>query len=43
MDDIGIERSYRDKIYNIIKSGYKNELDRDKLYEIVRMNYSLMS
>lgn len=43
MDDIGIEKSYRGKIHNIIKSGYKNELDGDKLYEIVRMNYSLMS
>lgn len=43
MDKMGIEKMYRGKLHNIIKNGYKNELDRDKLYEVVRVNYSLMN
>lgn len=43
MDAIGIEKVYRGKLHNIIKTGYKDELDRDKLYEVVRVNYSLMN
>lgn len=43
MDAIGIEKNYRGKLHNIIKTGYKDELDRDKLYEVVRVNYSLMN
>ena len=43
MDKIGIEKMYRVKLHNIIKNAYKDELDRDKLYEIVKVNYSLMN
>lgn len=38
-----IEKMYRSKLHSIIKSGYKDELDRDRLFEIIRMNYSLMN
>lgn len=43
MDKMSIEKSYRSKLHNIIKTGYKDELDRDRLYEIIKMNYSLMN
>ena len=43
MDKMGIEKPYRNKLHNIIKIGYKDEFDRDRLYEIIRMNYNLMN
>lgn len=43
MDQMGIEKIYRSKLHNIIKTAYKDELDRDRLYEIIRTNYSLMN
>lgn len=43
MDKMGIETIYKNKLHNIIKTGYKDEVDRDRLYEIVKMNYSLMN
>ena len=43
MDKMRIEKMYRSKLHSIIKSGYKDELDRDRLFEIIRMNYSLMN
>lgn len=43
MDKENIEKPYRSKLHNIIKTAYKDELDRDRLYEIIRMNYSLMN
>lgn len=43
MDMIGIEKIYREKLHAIIRSAYKNELDRDRLYDIVRANYNLMN
>ena len=43
MDKMRIEKMYRSKLHIIIKSGYKDELDRDRLFEIIRMNYSLMN
>lgn len=43
MDSLNIEKQYRNNLHNIIKTGYKDELDRDRLYEIIRMNYSLMN
>ena len=43
MDKMGIEKPYRSKLHNIIKIGYKDEFDRDRLYEIIRMNYNLMN
>ena len=33
MDKMSIEKSYRNKLHNIIKTGYKDELDSDRLYE----------
>ncbi|MCQ5202811.1 DEAD/DEAH box helicase family protein [Mordavella massiliensis] len=38
-----IEKIYRNKIHNIIKTAYREELDYDRLYEIIKMNYSLMN
>ncbi len=43
MDKMSIEKSYRNKLHNIIKTGYKDELDSDRLYEIIKTNYSLMN
>ena len=43
MDTENIEKMYRNKIHNIIKTAYREELDYDRLYEIIRMNYSLMN
>lgn len=43
MEKLRIEKLYRSKLHNIIKTGYKDELDRDRLYEIVQMNYRLMN
>lgn len=43
MDTLGVEKAYKTKLHNVIKTAYKDELDRDRLYEIVRMNYSLMN
>ena len=43
MDTHRIEKAYREKLPAIIRSAYKNELDRDRLYDIVRANYSLMN
>ena len=43
MNKMRIEKIYRGKLHSIIKSGYKDELERDRLYEIIRMNYSLMN
>lgn len=43
MDTMGIEKVYREKLHAIIRNAYKNELDRDRLYDIVRANYSLMN
>ena len=43
MDGLGIDRTYKSKLHNIIKNAYMNEIDRDKLYEIIKVNYSLMN
>lgn len=43
MDNLNIEKAYRGNLHNIIKTAYKDELDRDRLYEIVRINYNLMN
>nr|WP_300786758.1 DEAD/DEAH box helicase family protein [uncultured Acetatifactor sp.] len=43
MDKLNIERAYRSNLHNLIKTAYKDELDRDRLYEIVRTNYNLMN
>lgn len=44
MEKLGVEREYKTKLREIIKTAaYKEELDYDKLYEIIRMNYSLMN
>lgn len=43
MDSLKIEKIYRSSLHNIIKSGYKDEVDSDKLYEIIRANYSIMN
>lgn len=43
MDNIGVEKVYRGKLHGIIKNAYKDELDRDKLYDVIRVNYSLMN
>ena len=43
MDGLGIDRMYKSKLHNIIKNAYMNEIDRDKLYEIIKVNYSLMN
>ncbi|MCM1325824.1 MAG: AAA family ATPase [Bacteroidales bacterium] len=43
MEKLGIEKTYRSNMHNLIKTAYKDELDRDKLYEIVRTNYNLMN
>ena len=43
MDNLNIEKIYRGNLHSIIKTAYKEELDRDRLYEIVRINYNLMN
>lgn len=43
MDNIGIEKNYRSKLHSVIKGGYKDEMDYDRLYEVVRTNYNMMS
>ena len=43
MDKLSVGKPYRDKLHSIIKNAYKDELDFDRLYEIIKMNYSLMN
>lgn len=43
MDSLKIEKGYRGKLHNLVKQTYKDELDPDRLYEIIRMNYSFMN
>ena len=42
MDRIKIEKTYRNKIHKIIQDAFSDEFDREKLYDIIRMNYSCM-
>lgn len=43
MDTLGIEKEYRKKLHDIVKNAFNEELDRDRLYEIVKINYSMMN
>lgn len=43
MDTLGIEKEYRKKLHDIVKNAFNEELDRDRLYEVVKTNYSLMN
>jgi len=43
MDQLAIEKIYRSKLHSIIKTAYKDEIDSDRLYEIIKMNYNLMN
>ncbi|MDE6846286.1 MAG: ATP-binding domain-containing protein, partial [Lachnospiraceae bacterium] len=43
MDTLGIEKVYRKKLHDIVKNAFNEELDRDRLYEVVKTNYSLMN
>lgn len=43
MDEINVEKTYRNRIHTVIKSAYEEELDYDRLFEIIRMNYNLMN
>lgn len=43
MAELKIERRYTGKLHNIIKNAYKDELDYDKLYEVIQANYRMMN
>lgn len=43
MDKMGVEKTYKSSLHSVIKTGFKDEVDRDRLYEIIKMNYSLMN
>lgn len=43
MDELRINKEDRDKIYKMIGILYSEEMDRERLYEIIKLNYSLMN
>lgn len=42
MDEVGVPKSERQGFHVMITGMYKEEFDREKLYEIIRTNYNLM-
>ena len=43
MEILGVEKKYKANLHELIRTAFKDELDYDKLYEIIKMNYSLMN
>ncbi len=43
LDDLKIKKEFREKFHKLVGILHKEELDRDKLYEIIMMNYSMMN
>lgn len=43
LDELKVKKALREKFHKMIGILHKEELDRDKLYEIIRTNYSLMN
>ena len=42
LDELEVPKKLREKFHGLINSLYKEEFDRDKLYEIIQTNYNLM-
>ena len=42
MDELKIDKSKRNALHSIINAAYREEFDRDSLYEIILTNYSMM-
>ena len=43
LDDLGVNDSRtRGKIHQLIKTAFRGEFDRDKLFEVIKINYSFM-
>ncbi len=43
LEEIGVKKALREKFHGIIGVMYKEEFDRDRLYEIILTNYNLLS
>ena len=43
LEVLGVKKSLREKFHGIIGVMYKEEFDRDRLYEIILTNYNLLS
>lgn len=42
LDELGIPKKLREKFHGVVNTLYKEEFDRDRLYEIIQTNYNLM-
>lgn len=42
LEELEVPKKLREKFHGLINSLYKEEFDRDKLYEIIQTNYNLM-
>ena len=43
LDELRVPKHLREKFHSIIAALYKEEFDRDRLYEIIQTNYNLMN
>ncbi len=42
LDELNVPKKWREKFHSIVATLYKEEFDRDRLYEVIQTNYNLM-
>ncbi len=42
LDELNVPKKWREKFHSIVATLYKEEFDRDRLYEFIQTNYNLM-
>ena len=43
LDELHVPKQLREKFHFLVTNLYKDEFDKDRLYEIIQTNYNLMN